>query len=449
MKVFFSVALGVLVLLSVLAWHLAPEPPKDGKIPLVWCSDDNPARREQIALFNKLYPQYDLRLDPSNMDSQKIIVQTIAGVGPDLFDSYSTSMVMLYAKSGIAWDVTDELAKDGINVKEDLWPAAQSVVNYNGRTYGFPTNCGAFAVWFNKDLFDKAGVPYPKGSWTWDQFIPVAQKLTIRDSRGRGQQYGLSFDNGIWQQLVWQYGGSMYTPDGTRCVIDSPEAVQGLQMMYDLIYKHRVSPSPQELSSMATEGGWGGGAATLFRAGKIAMMIGGRWNLGIFRGYKDLRLGAVECPYGKKRVFIGVARGTVINVKSPNKEKALDFLRYMAGKEYNEQVNDSADAIAAVKKYSYTDRYLHNPKYPEEDYNEVWRDIMNYTRTEEVSIFVKPEIANNRFLKQLDLMMAGQKTAQEAMTRAAAQVNKEIQRTLEIEPALKAQYIKLTGGLPQ
>ncbi len=449
MKVFFSVSFGVLILLSVFAWRLAPPPSKSGKTPLVWCSDDNPARREQIALFNKLYPQYDLKLDPSNMDQQKIIVQSIADVGPDLFDSYSASDVMSYAKSGIAWDITDQLAKANISVKDDLWPVAQTVITYNGRVYAFPTNAGAFAVWFNKDLFDKAGIPYPKGSWTWEQFLPVAKKLTIRDSRGRGIQYGLSFDTGIWEQLVWQYGGSMYTPDGTRCIVDSPEAIQGVQMMYDLIYKYRVSPSPQELSSMATEGGWATGAGTLFRTGKIAMMIGGRWNLGIFRGYKGLRLGAVECPYGKKRVFVGVARGTVINVKSPHRQQALDFLKYMAGKEYNELVNDSADAIAAVKKYSYTDRYLHNPKYPEEDYNEVWRDIMNYTRTAQVSPFVKPAIASNRFFKQLDLMMGGQKTATEAMTRAAAQINQEIQRNLEIEPALKAQYIKLTGGRAQ
>lgn len=446
MKLFFSVALVVLVLLSALAWNLAPAPPRDGKIPLVWCSDDNPARREQIALFNKLHPQYQLRLDPSNMDAQKIIVQSIAGVGPDMFDCYSGSMLRLYVKSGIAWDVTDQLRDEGINVTEDLWPPAQQCITYNDRTYGFPNNAGSYGVFYNKELFDKAGIAYPKGQWTIEQFIETAKKLTVRDSRGRAQQYGLMFDNSIWWQLAWQYGGRMYSPDGTRCVVDSPEAVKGVRLLHDLVYKYRVSPSPQEQSSLATLGGWGSGSITLFGQKRIAMIIGGRWNLCLLRNFKDLKIGAVECPVADHRVFLGVARATVINKDSPRRQQALDFLRYMAGREYNELVNDQADAIAAVKKYSYTQKYMHNPKYPLEDYNEVWRDPMRDTRTEEISPFIKPEVASRLFNKQIDLMMNGQKTAQEAMTRAAKDIDKEIQRTLEIEPDLKAQYLRLTQG---
>ena len=86
MKQVFLGILVVLVLLSGIAWWLRPKPVQDGKTVLTWCSDDNPARREQIALLNRLYPQYRLQLDPGNNGMEKVIVQSLAGVGPDLFD---------------------------------------------------------------------------------------------------------------------------------------------------------------------------------------------------------------------------------------------------------------------------------------------------------------------------------------------------------------------------
>ena len=61
MKLFFLGALSALLLLSVAAWLTQPGSHADGKTVLLWVSDDNPARREQIALFNKLHRQYDLR----------------------------------------------------------------------------------------------------------------------------------------------------------------------------------------------------------------------------------------------------------------------------------------------------------------------------------------------------------------------------------------------------
>ena len=88
MKLLFAGTFVALVLLSMAAWRMQPEALAKGKTPLVWVSDDNPARRDQIALFNRLYPRYQLRLDPGNSGMEKVIVQSLGGVGPDLFDCY-------------------------------------------------------------------------------------------------------------------------------------------------------------------------------------------------------------------------------------------------------------------------------------------------------------------------------------------------------------------------
>jgi multiple sugar transport system substrate-binding protein len=242
MRAFFAGAFGVLLLLSLVAWRIEPRPPA-GKTPLVWVSDDNPARRGQIALFNRLHPQYDLRLDPA-AGMEKVILQCLAGVGPDLFDAYGPSQLDAFVGSGVAWDVTDEMKKRGIDMQKEVWPAILPTGIREGHVYGFPADVAVDAIWFNKDLFDAAGEPYPKGPWTWDEFIQVAQRLTLRDSRGRIKQFGFLCDWWYWTQFVMQWGGRIYSPDGARCVADSPEAIAAVQFMHDLMYKHRVTPTP-------------------------------------------------------------------------------------------------------------------------------------------------------------------------------------------------------------
>ncbi len=440
MKYAFALIFGFLVLLTGVAQWIKPAPAPPGKTPLVWVSDDNPARREQIALFNRLHPEFDLRLDPSNTGMAKVIVQSIGGVGPDLFDCYDGFQLSAYVKSGIAWDVTDELRNAGIDVKKDVWKAVFPNILFEGRVYGFPTNAAVNAVWFHKDLFDAAGLPYPRGPWTWKEFIPLAQKLTARDQRGRIKHFGFLFDWWNWRQFVLQWGGRMYTPDGTRCIVDSPEAVAAVQFMRDLIYKYRVAPSPVEEAAIATQGGWGSGTISLFGAKKAAMALGGRWWLCTLRRYEGLRLGAVEAPHGKYRVFRGYGRATLINRHSPRRRAAVEFLKYMASRPYNELINRQADALAPVKRYCYTERYLHDPDHPDEDFNAVWRDIMNYGEPDQVSPFVNGNAASRIMRKQLDLVKNDQKSAAAAMRDAAREINKEIQKTLDRDPSLRRRY---------
>jgi len=445
MRAVFSGILIVLLMMTGVAMWLEPEPAPPGKIPLVWVSDDNPARREQIDLFNRLHPDYWLRLDPGNTGMAKVIVQSLAGVGPDLFDCYDGYQLSAYVRSGVAWDVTDYLERAGIDVKQEVWPAVFPNILHEGRVYGFPTNAAVNAIWFNKDIFDKYGVPYPKGFMTWEEFLPLAQKLTIRDERGRIVQFGLLCDWWNWKQFVIQWGGRIYTPDGTRCIIDSPEAVAGVQFLHDLIYKYHVMPSPVEEAAMATTGGWGSGTIHFFAGGKGAMALGGRWWLCTLRNVKGLRLGAFPCPFGPKRVYRGYGRATLINAHSPRREHAIKFLLYEASKPYNDLINHQADALAPVKKYCYTEEYLHDPDFPDEDFNDVWRDVMQYGIPEEVSPFINGHRAARILDKQLDLVRNDQKPVADALRTAAEEINKEIRETLRKDPELRRKYERLTG----
>ena len=79
-------------------------------------ADDEEQRREQIDPFNALNSSLLLSLDPNNSEAEKVIVQSLAGVGPDLFDCYAGYQLTAYVKAGIAWDVTDELKSRGVEL---------------------------------------------------------------------------------------------------------------------------------------------------------------------------------------------------------------------------------------------------------------------------------------------------------------------------------------------
>ena len=376
---------------------------------------------------------------------QKVIVQSIGGVGPDIFDCYTGFQLSAYVKSGIAWDVTDELANAGIDPRADVWAAVHPIIFYEGRVYGFPTNASVNAIWFHKDIFEAEGIPFPTGPMTWDEFLPLARRLTVRDARGRPERFGLMFDWWNWPHFLVMWGARVYTPDGTRCVLDRPEACAAIQFMQDLIYKHKVAPSPVEEAAIATAGGWGSGTITFFGARKSAMALGGRWWLCTIRKYEGLRLGAFECPHGPLRRFRGYGRSSLINRNSPRREAALAFLKYMAAKPYNDLINHQADALAPVKRYCYTPEYLRDPEFPAEDYNAVWRDVMNHGIPDEVSPFVNGNVVGRIINKQLDLVKNNQKTGAQAMADAARRINEEIAKTLDRDPTLRRRYDALTA----
>ena len=442
---FFLATFLILLALSGVAWKLTPDDTAGGKIPLIWCSDDNPLRRGQMIPFNRQYTQYDLRLDPANAYIEKIIVQSIAGVGPDLFDCYSPNQLVAYVRSGIAWDVTDELTKLGIDVKSETWSAVHPDCMLDGRVYGFPVNAAANATWFHKDLIEKSNVALPSGAWTWEQLIPIAKKLTIRNG-DRVTQWGLFIDwDPNFKQFIKQWGGRMYSKDGTRCTIDSPECVAAIQFMHDLIYKYQVCPRPGDEDAMSASGGWGSGrgtSITFFGARRGAMALGGRWWLCRLRDkdYAHLQLGAVESPYAKHRVFLGYGKATLINKNSPRREHALKFFEYLHSPDYNKLINHQADGVGPVKQSIEGDDFLHDPDYPYEDYNHVWRAMLQASVPEETSPFINGTVANRHIVKQLDLIKANSKDVEPALRDAAKIINDTIAENIRISPELRARY---------
>ena len=428
MKWAFGWILVGMIGLSLVAWRFQPAPA--GEIPFVWVTDNNPLREGQIGLFNKTHPGVDLSVDPSSGDLQKVIVQSIGGVGPDVFESSDCYQLAAYVRSGVALDVTQALKDRGIDVARETFPGIHSTGILDGRVYGVPTNIATDAVWFHKDLFDAKGMPYPKGSMTWSEMIPLAQKMTLRDASGKITRYGLLFPWWNWRHFLYGFGARVFSPDGRRCILDSAQSVAGIQTMYDLTYKYHVSPTPAETAGISGAGGFGSDDTSLFANKRIAMAIGGRWWLSTLRKSSDLHLGVFESPYGTVRQFRAYGRVALVNPESKHIPQALQFLSYLASPGYNELIAAQADGVPAFMKYAYGPSFLHDPAHPDEDYNAVWRDVTSRAIGDEVSPYVDGNLANQLIQKQLDLVQNNAKTPQQAMSDAAAAINAEIQKNL-------------------
>lgn len=361
-----------LVLLTVLALLLAPPSPPPHVTTILWASSANPFRLAQIERFNALHPDLLLKLDSSNNRFEKIIVQNSSGVGPDCFDVLTGSYLQAYVESGVAWDLTDRAAALGILADRDTWPSIHNEITYEGRQYGYPANAGTFMILYNRNIFDRRGVPYPPDDMTWSDFFALLQRVSDPPSVGSARVWGtnavdysgrqpLPF---LWKTLFYSQRGEFFSADGTRPTINTPELRTAFQLHHDAVFHFQVVPSGVAMGTMTGQGGWGGSSLTQFAEGHFATIVSGKFAIASLRGFVEqqkkelarweadperqrreprpevLRIGVVPLPHFPGRPSSGVAlsQTVVINPQSPHREAALKFLQFLASDTYARMV---------------------------------------------------------------------------------------------------------------
>lgn len=205
---------------------------------------------------------------------------------------------------------------------------------WQGQQYLLPKDYSTLAVFYNKKLFDEAGVPYPEENWTWDDFLATAQALT-QDTNGDGKtdvwgvQLPASWTTGfeVW---VLSAGGSLISTDGKSFAgyLDSPQAATAVQFYADLYNKHQVAPLPVDLNVF-------GGGNTQFADGRAAMWLFGRWPQTSLLDNPNVELGVVGPPRHPDAAAANILiwGGFGIFSGSPHIEAAWKFLRFYTGPE--------------------------------------------------------------------------------------------------------------------
>lgn len=287
-----------------------------------WAGTGESAELQQILdKINAENTEFQIVHEPAPDDYYTKMQTALAGgTSADLI-WLSQEWVANLASKGALLDISDYLKGDSSPAAQldDYFPDVLKTAAYNGRYYGLPWIAQPVVLYYNKALFDAAGLSYPDATWTWDTFKEAAAKLT-RDLNGDGKNDQWGFTLNGWpppQMFVWQAGGDVIAADLKSCPVDSPAAIQALEFYTELIYSDKYAP-PQ---ATIQEQGFG----EMFKAGKIAMFMGGAAD--DLDRVEGLSVGVAPVPQGPaNRATFAWTASTVIAAQTKHPDLAYQAL---------------------------------------------------------------------------------------------------------------------------
>ncbi|MGH2560188.1 MAG: ABC transporter substrate-binding protein [Thermomicrobiales bacterium] len=384
-----------------------------------------------IEAFEELHPDIsvDQQYIPGDYDT-KLNALVAAGDVPDVF-YIGSGPLFEWALEGRLLDFTPYVEQ--YPTVQDRLPQT-FMYSEPGRTVGNWIAIEMCTLYYNRDLYDEAGVPYPPATaetaWTWDQLVETAKLLTL-DNDGRNatesdfdpdniKQYGITIPRWFyaWYPLVRSNGGDITDETGTQFTLDSPEAVDVFQKLQDLIYVHHVSPTPtQEENLPATN--------IRLQTRRVATAIDGQWAL-LDVAAAGINFSVGVLPKLQEPVTHLSCASTVINADTPNLEAAIEF--YVS--HTNPQLNITPFAnglwMPMERKY-YTDQALidswtANDAHPPEYRTAVMDYTLNHGVRGPAEALKNWASIDPRGASSLDPLWTGEKNAQDALADMKAAV---------------------------
>ena len=316
-----------------------------GKTTISWWVPnwDEPVVRELVAEFEEKNPDIAVKIVITTWDTManKILLALMSGNTPDLITELE-SRIKLYAARGLLTNLDPYYAKD-LN-QDDFISSALELNSYNGSIYGMPFRHDGSGMLYNKDMFRKAGLDPDEFPKTWQEYLEVANKLTIdTDQDGRIDQYGLAWPLGNqanattrYIQLLYSFGGDILSEDGSRCLLDSEQAIKAMQQLRDTIVKSKVAPrSSMELDNTTLRG--------LFINQKIAMYVGGQFDIApIQKEAPDIDLGTAVIP-GPGGMGTTTVNGfsLILPQEAKHPEEAWRLIKFVAEPENMARLTDT------------------------------------------------------------------------------------------------------------
>ncbi len=439
MKYIFLAALGLFLAAYAVALATLEPEGKPGETVLRWATDPNPARDRQTAGFSEQHPH--LRVVTESGDATKLIVQCATGVGPDIMDLPEATMHSM-VQAGLLVPLDDLAREHGFGL-EKTYPAVREALTVDGRQYRFPCNVNVQAVLYNRAIFDDHGVPYPQPDWTWDDFVAAAQAIATTPSKSGRTHIPVAnwSPQELMSDLFVTHGAKLFSADGRTCLLDSPEAVAAFRQYHDLMFEHRVLPTPEQASAMSSQGGWGAGGINWFSSGEAAMIIIGRWFTVQAGNFPEIKghLAAAPLPRLPGQPSRGAtrARGVAINALSQHPEEAVKFLAYLASPEYGAGIVRDGDSLPPNPLLAQTGEALANEAVPDPAFHQVFVEAIREARPLDTSPFVDSAQISRWILETIGKIENRVLTPEEAARELAAEINKVITRNVEREPALR------------
>lgn len=302
----------------------------------------------------------------------------------------------------------EDLAKKGNFDQEKVY--GKFLTKLDGKTYFYPSDYSVNVVFYNKKIFDDAGVPYPTGNWTWDDYANIAKKLS-------------NPEKGIYGSLAQNWDYMLYTPtnqslisaykkDGTSN-FDDPSWKESLKWFNDL---QNDGGMPKWLEMNSKKLGWDS-----FLNGSFGMEFIGAWQMGQFEDLtsypRDWKVGVAVPPTPKGFNNIPTAGGGwAVNKNSVNPDAAFKVVSYFATQYYKvggilpPRADMNADELKAILK---SDADKMRDVTADELYKVFYDNGMG-SSPEKITGPAGAQI-NDMYMKQAELFFAGKMTLEETM----------------------------------
>jgi multiple sugar transport system substrate-binding protein len=273
-------------------------------------------------MFEAEFPQYSLKVDylPINGYFDNAAVAILAGNPPDILD-IDVTQTATFASQGMLLDLTDTVGSklNAADFTKTSWEGSL----YNGRLYGMPSRAFGGIYYYNKNMFDEAGVAYPTDNWTIYDLLDMAQKITVPGKKyGVGISVDASDPNNVFSSFgpfLWALGGDFLSPDGKQCILNRKEAVEAITFWTELYTKYKVVPEGSMNYTVSRD------VVPLFDQDQVAMIPFNIQGAETFKKNPRLRWDLLPSPGG-----FGRAGGwtMTIPVSAAHPKEAEDFLLF-------------------------------------------------------------------------------------------------------------------------
>ena len=296
-----------------------------------------------VDAFHVANPKITVKVTVSDWEPywDKLQTSLAGGDAPDvfamdgpLFPDYQTRDVLL--------DMKPFITREGYDLGQLADQAVADFTTPDGQ-FGLPRDLNVVALYYNKKMFDTAGIPYPDDTWDWAKLTEVAKQLTLT-SGGKTTQWGFYTEStdmeNYWSELVWQNGGDIISADHKTSLVGSDQAAGGIQFLQDLIWKDKVMPDAAITDALGDA----------FEQGQAAMEANGSWLVATHQA-AGLDFGIAPLPKGPAGQATSInPTGAVIYKGTKSPDAAWTFVKYLASPAAQTKLMELKAALPANKE---------------------------------------------------------------------------------------------------
>jgi multiple sugar transport system substrate-binding protein len=296
-------------------------------------------------------------------------------------------------------------------------------------------------LWYSKKAIQDAGIETPPAdaanAWSWDDLLSNAYKLTL-DRNGKHpdesgfdskqiKQFGISCSieyTPAWYGFLRSRGVDFVDESGKKCLLDTPEAIEVVQNLQDLIYKHHVAPTP------AQAGGADAPATNVqLQTRRIAMVVDGQWVL-LDMSQSDLEYGIGVLPKYQEPFTTSLGGATAVFADTNNLDQAIELFVFHNDPDSVDLFKDGLWMPLDKKSYSdpaAIDKWVKNDVHPPEFKTAVVDYTLNHSVTAFGQTLKNMDNINEVLTPALQEIQTGKRPAKAVLTEVVPKINERLQ----------------------